>query len=228
MSARILLVEDEPGIVQILSDLLRAEGHTVETAADGNAGLPQALGGNFDVLILDVMLPGMTGFEVCHAVRKEGFDGAIIMLTALGQVRDRVEGLRTGADDYLVKPFDPDELLARVDALLRRTRKAEPAPVGRVEFGNVVADFPQAVYLKNGIPVSLASKEAKLLRVLISHGGNVTTRDEILAEVWPEQPFITPRTVDVHVAWLRQKLEDKADSPKHILTVRGEGYRFVK
>ncbi|MES2439552.1 MAG: response regulator transcription factor [Verrucomicrobiota bacterium] len=228
MNARILIVEDEPGILQILTDLLAAEGHTVETAGDGDSGLQRAAGGTFDLLILDVMLPGLSGIEICQGARARGYEGGILMLTALGRVPDRVRGLRTGADDYLVKPFDPDELLARVDALLRRTRKEESAPPERVEFGNVVADFSHAVYLKNGVPVNLASKETKLLRVLVSRGGRVTSRDEILAQVWPEQPFITPRTVDVHVAWLRQKLEDKADSPKHILTVRGEGYRFVK
>ncbi|MGL5016504.1 MAG: response regulator transcription factor, partial [Luteolibacter sp.] len=122
MSARILLVEDEPGIVQVLVDLLEAEGHVVETAADGNAGLDLACSGAFDLLLLDVMLPGISGIEVCHGAREQGYDGAILMLTALGRIPDRVHGLRSGADDYLTKPFDPDELLARVDALLRRSR----------------------------------------------------------------------------------------------------------
>lgn len=228
MSSRILLVEDEPGIVQILSDLLIAEGHTVETAGDGDTGLQKVRGGHFDLLILDVMMPGLSGFEVCHGAREQGYDGAILMLTAMGRVPDRVQGLRTGADDYLVKPFDPDELLARVDALLRRVHKIKLTPVMRVEFGNVVADFSDSVFLKNGTAMNLSAKETDLLRMLINHRDKVISRDEILREVWPEQPYITPRTVDVHIAWLRQKLEDKADSPKHILTVRGEGYRFGK
>ena len=227
MKARILLVEDEPGIVQILSDLLRAEGHTVEAAMDGHAGMRKVAAGNFDILVLDVMLPGLSGFEVCECARREGYQGAIIMLTALGQVTDRVKGLRTGADDYLVKPFDPDELLARVDALLRRTQK-DDSPVKEIRFGNITADFSRATYFKKGVPFGLASKESKILRLLIDGRGQVISRDEILAKVWPEQPFITPRTVDVHIAWLRQKIEDKPDSQQHILTVRGEGFRFVK
>jgi two-component system alkaline phosphatase synthesis response regulator PhoP len=227
MSARILLVEDEKGIVQILTDLLESEGHLVETAADGDTGLQMACSKAFDLLILDVMLPGLSGLEICGKARKEGYGGAILMLTALGRVDDKVKGLRIGADDYLAKPFDPDELLARVDALLRRFNKEDSSPATRVEFGNVTADFAQATYLKNGIPVSLAAKEAKLLRLLAGTKGNVISRDEILGQLWAEQPFITPRTVDVHIAWLRQKLEDQPDSPKHILTVRGEGYRFV-
>ncbi|MEY3898318.1 MAG: hypothetical protein RLZZ214_3839 [Verrucomicrobiota bacterium] len=228
MKARILLVEDEPGIVQVLVDLLEAEGHVVETADDGDTGLRLACGDSFDLLILDVMLPGLSGIEVCRGARERGFEGGILMLTALGRVADRVHGLRTGADDYLVKPFDPDELLARVDALLRRVQKEEPNPTAPIEFGNVTADFTLGVFSKNSVTVSLAAKEANLLRLLVSHPGQVISRDEILGQLWSDQPFITPRTVDVHIAWLRQKLEDQADSPRHILTVRGEGYRFVK
>jgi two-component system alkaline phosphatase synthesis response regulator PhoP len=226
MSARILIVEDEPGIVVIVSDLLHAAGHIVETARDGAAGLRRASEEPFDLLILDVMLPGSSGLEICHAVREQGFDGAILMLTSLGQVSDRVRGLRTGADDYLVKPFDSDELLARVSALLRRVHKEELTPVMRIEFGSVTADFAQNVFTKNGQPAGLAAKEAELLRMLINHRGQVLSRDKILKQVWREQSFITPRTVDVHIAWLRQKLEDDPQSPKHIITVRGEGYRF--
>lgn len=226
MSARILFVEDEPGILLVVADLLRTEGHTVETARDGNSGLRLALEGRFDLLLLDVMLPGMDGFEVCHAVRERGFDGAILMLTARGQVRDRVEGLRTGADDYLVKPFDPDELLARVNALLRRVRKESLTPVTRVEFGENAFDFARMEFSRNGRPVEFAAKEVELLRFLINHRGSVVTRERILQQVWNEVRHITPRTVDVHVAWLRQKIEADPQNPRHILTVRGEGYRF--
>ncbi len=228
MSARVLLVEDEPGIVQVLADLLEAEGHVVETAGDGETGLQLACGGSFDLLILDVMLPGLSGIDVCHGAREQGFDGAILMLTALGRVPDRVRGLRSGADDYLTKPFDPDELLARVDALLRRTRQVGLTPVMRVEFGDIIADFSLGLFTKNGVPVNLAAKEAELLRLLINRRGQVVSRAEILGQIWADQPFITPRTVDVHVAWLRQKIEGLANTPRHILTVRGEGYRFVK
>lgn len=226
MSSRILLVEDEPGVALVVSDLLRAEGHAVETSADGKTGLRLATEQRFDLLILDVMLPGLGGFEICHAVRERGFDGAILMLTAKGQIHDRVQGLRTGADDYLVKPFDPDELVARVEALLRRIHKEDLTPVMKFQFGNVTADFSRDEFLRNGKPVNLAAKEAELLRFLINHRGQVVSRESILKQVWHEQPHITERTVDVHIAWLRQKLEDKPDSPRHIITARGEGYRF--
>ena len=228
MSARILLVEDEPGVSLIVSDLLESVGHTVETEADGDAGLRRTGEAPFDLLILDVMLPGKTGFEICHAVRERGFDGAILMLTARGQVRDRVDGLRTGADDYLVKPFDSDELLARVAALLRRVHKQDLTPVMRIEFGKVVADFSTWEFSKSKKPLSLAAKEAELLRLLVNHRGQSLSRERILQHVWREQPHITPRTVDVHIAWLRQKIEDNPESPRHIHTVRGEGYRFEK
>ncbi len=228
MNSRILIVEDEPGILLVIADLLRAESHIVETAVEGREGLRRATEEKFDLLILDVMLPGLNGFEICHAVRERGFDGAILMLTAKGQIRDRVYGLQTGADDYLVKPFNSDELVARVNALLRRVHKENLTPVMKFEFGNVTADFSQMKFLKNGEPVSLAAKEAELLRLLINLRGQILTREQILKHVWSEQPFITERTVDVHIAWLRQKLEDTPESPKHILTIRGEGYRFSR
>lgn len=228
MNANILFVEDDPGVLLVVSDLLRAEGHTVETATDGDTGLKRATEENFDLLILDVMLPGLSGTDVCRVARERGFDGAVLMLTAKGQVPDRVEGLRTGADDYMVKPFNSDELIARVEALLRRVQKEELTPVIKFQFGNVVADFGRMEFLKNGKAVSLAAKEAKLLRYLINHRGQVLSRDQILRRVWSEQQYITERTVDVHVAWLRQKLEDNPQSPQHILTARGEGYRFVR
>ncbi len=227
MSSRILLVEDEPGVVLVVSDLLRAAGYVVETAADGPGRLHRATEEHFDLLILDLMLPGLTGLEICHTIRERGFDGAILMLTARGQVRDRVQGLRTGADDYLVKPFAPDELVARAAALLRRIHKEDLTPVIRYQFGNVTADFTRSEFLKNGKALSLAAKEADLLRFLVNNRGRVLSRERILKQIWKEQPFITERTVDVHIAWLRQKLEDNPQSPKYILTARGEGYRFA-
>lgn len=226
MTARVLLVEDEPGIAEVLTDLLRSEGHEVSWSAEGIGALKKASTEPFDLLILDVMLPGRSGYEICHAVREQGFDGGILMLTARGQVDDRVKGLRTGADDYLVKPFDPDELLARVDALLRRLGKSELTPVMMMSFGNVTADFARGEFRKAGEPLALSTKEGELLRVLVNHRGQVVSRETILAQVWREQPFITPRTVDVHMAWLRQKIEDQPQTPRHLTTVRGEGYRF--
>jgi two-component system, OmpR family, alkaline phosphatase synthesis response regulator PhoP len=228
MKPRILLVEDEAGLAMVVSDLLQTEGSVVEIASDGATGLRRATDGSFDLLILDVMLPKLSGTDLCHAVRQQGFDGAILMLTAKGQVADRVNGLKLGADDYLVKPFNPDELVARVTALLRRVHKEQLTPVMRIEFGNVVADFSRNEFSKGSHSISLTAKEAELLRLLINHRGQVLSRDRILKQVWKEQPHITPRTVDVHIAWLRQKLEDKADVPKHILTARGEGYRFER
>ncbi len=163
---------------------------------------------------------------MCHAVRQQGFDGAILMLTATSQVDDRVRGLRTGADDYLSKPFDSNELLARVSALMRRIHKEQLRPAVQFRFGRVMVDFDRPEVFRNDRLVNLAAKEIQLLRYLIDHRGHVLTRESLLSAVWPRQPFITPRTVDTHIAWLRQKLEDDPQSPRHILTVRGEGYRF--
>jgi two-component system, OmpR family, alkaline phosphatase synthesis response regulator PhoP len=226
MNSRILLIEDEPGLVLTLTDLLQAEGYTVDHAGEGISGLAKATGQPFDVIILDVMLPGKNGFDICREVRSTGSDVAILMLTAKTQIVDRVVGLKLGADDYLTKPFDPSELLARVEALLRRARKENLRPVLRYQFGAVLLDFEKAEALKNGVPVSLAGKEMQLLRYLIDHRGKVLSRDELLQEVWEYQSDVSTRTVDVHIAWLRQKLEVNPQSPKHILTVRGSGYRF--
>jgi len=226
MNSRILLIEDEPGLVLTLSDLLEAEGYGVETASDGPSGLIKATSDSFDVIILDVMLPGKSGFDVCKEIRSRGSDVAVLMLTAKTQVIDRVVGLKLGADDYLTKPFDPSELLARVEALLRRVRKENLNRVDRYQFGDVQIDFEKAEAFKSGVPVSLAGKELQLLHYLINHREKVLSRDELLREVWEYQSEISTRTVDVHVAWLRQKLENNPQFPKHILTVRGTGYRF--
>ncbi len=227
MSARILLVEDEPGLVITLSDLLAAEGYTVESAADGPTGLARAMNDGFDLVLLDVMLPGKNGFEVCRELRQHGKDVAILMLTAKSQLTDRVVGLKLGADDYLVKPFEPPELLARVEALLRRVKKDNRARVVRYQFGNVDVDFETGEVTKDTVPVSLAGKELELLRYLVDRRGNVVSRDELLEAVWEYQPGVSSRTIDVHVAWLRQKLEDNPQNPRFIHTVRGVGYRFA-
>ena len=226
MSSRILLVEDEPGLVMTLSDLLTVEGYRVETAMDGPKGLEKATSERFDLIILDVMLPGKNGFELCRQLRQEGSDSAILMLTARTQVVDRVVGLKLGADDYLTKPFDPSELMARVEALLRRVRKEKLSPVLRFQFGNVEVNFEKSDVHKNGQSVSLAGKEMQLLRYLIDHRGKVVPREELLECVWEYQAGVSSRTIDVHVAWLRQKLEDNPQNPQHIHTVRGVGYRF--
>ena len=227
MSSRILLVEDEPGLQLTVSDLLATEGYQVETASDGEAGITRAASGDFDLVILDVMLPKKSGFEVCRELRQKGVDVTILMLTAKTQVLDRVVGLKLGADDYLTKPFDPAELLARVEALLRRVRKANRIPVQTFEFGDVEVDFERAELLKGGKPLSMAGKELQLLRYLIDHRGRVVPREELLQNVWEYSKDISSRTIDVHVAWLRQKLESNPQSPKHIHTIRGKGYRFT-
>jgi two-component system alkaline phosphatase synthesis response regulator PhoP len=226
MSARILLVEDEPGLVLTLSDLLTVEGYEVESATDGPTGLSRAASERFDLIVLDVMLPGKNGMEVCRELRRQGKDTPVLMLTAKTQLVDRVVGLKIGADDYVTKPFEAPELLARIEALLRRSKRERLTPVGRFEFGDVKVNFENGFVQKRSVPVSLAGKELELLRYLIDHRGAVVSRDELLEAVWEYQPGVSSRTIDVHVAWLRQKLEDNPQTPKHIHTVRGVGYRF--
>jgi two-component system alkaline phosphatase synthesis response regulator PhoP len=227
MSARILLVEDEPGLSLTLSDLLTNEGYDVEAVVDGATGLDRASHGAFDLVVLDLMLPRMSGLEVCRELRRRGRDVAILMLTAKSQLTDRVAGLKLGADDYLTKPFEPPELLARIEALLRRTQKKDLAPLASFQFDDIDIDFERNHVTRAGAPVSLASKELELLRYLINRRGTVVSREELLEGVWEYQPGVSSRTIDVHVAWLRQKLETNPQSPRHIHTVRGVGYRFV-
>jgi two-component system, OmpR family, alkaline phosphatase synthesis response regulator PhoP len=227
MSSRILLVEDEPGLVMTLSDMLSLEGHEVEAATDGVSGLEKALSGAFDLIILDVMLPGKSGFDLCRDLRQQGKDVAVLMLTAKSSVTDRVVGLKLGAADYLAKPFDPAELLARVEALLRRVQKENLTPVKSFEFGDVEADFEKGVVRKAGRELSLTGKEMQLLRYLVDHRGKPVSREELLESVWEYQQGVSSRTVDVHIAWLRQKIEDNVQQPRFIHTVRGVGYRFA-
>lgn len=226
MNSRILLIEDEPGLVVTITDLLTLEGYNVESASDGQSGLEKAVAGNFDLLIMDVMLPRKMGFDICRELRQRGIDSAILMLTAKTQVADRVVGLKLGADDYLTKPFDPAELLARIEALLRRVSKNKRIPVKSFQFGSVTVDFERAEAFKQGHPINLAAKEFQLLRYLVDHRDRVVPRDEILQRVWEYSSEVSSRTIDVHVAWLRQKLEDRPQHPRHIQTIRGKGYRF--
>lgn len=222
----ILLVEDERNLALTVSDLLKAEGHDVETAADGDVGVTLGKSKAFDLMIVDVMLPNKNGFEVCRELREHQSNLAILMLTARTQVADRVLGLRSGADDYLAKPFDPEELIARVEALLRRAGKDNRVLGGTVRFGDVEVDFERAYLIKSGQRVSIAGKELQLLQYLVQHRGRVVPRDEILQNVWGYRGDVSSRTVDVHVAWLRQKLERDPQTPDHIHTIRGQGYRF--
>lgn len=228
MASKILLVEDDPGITMALTDLLRAEEYRVETAADGLTGLARATEGNFDLVILDVMLPGKNGFDVCRDLRQRRITTPILVLTARGQVIDKVLGLKLGADDYLCKPFEPLELLARLEALLRRSQTTVIAaePLDAFSFGTVTVNFRSTEVFSNGKAVELSAREFQLLSYFIAQRGAMLSRDELLREVWGYEIGMLTRTVDVHVSLLRQKLDD-AKEPRHFLTIRGHGYKFV-
>jgi two-component system, OmpR family, alkaline phosphatase synthesis response regulator PhoP len=221
----LLLVEDEPSLVLALTDRLEAEGYRVTAVGDGEVALAEAASGTFDLVVLDGMLPGRDGYDVCRTLRQRGIETPILMLSARGQVIDRVVGLQLGADDYLTKPFDVSELLARIDALLRRTR---PAGVNVYSFGDVVVHVKSAEVKKAGRTVELTAREFQLLTYLIEHRGTVLSRDELLNGVWGYEASVFTRTVDVHVGLLRQKLETHPRRPRHILTVHGLGYKFVE
>jgi two-component system alkaline phosphatase synthesis response regulator PhoP len=224
---RVLLVEDEPGLQLTLSDRLTSEGFHVDTAGDGETALQRAGGEPFDIIVLDVMLPGRDGFDVARTLRAQGVRTPILMLTARSEVVDRVVGLKLGADDYLTKPFETIELLARIEALLRRAPANAGVSLERYQFGDVVVDVRKAEVTRAGQPVELSAKEFQLLRYLIEHRGATVSRDELLHEVWGYSSTPSTRTVDVHVAWLRQKLETNVRVPQFILTVHGMGYKFT-
>ena len=224
---RILIIEDDLGQVVTTTDLLAGEGYGVERERDGEAGLRRALHERFDLILLDVVLPRKTGFDVCRELRENGVDTPILMVTGRTEVMDRVVGLRLGADDYLVKPYDPAELLARVGSLLRRIHKQTRTPVVRYRFDDVEIDFEAKQARKSGELLPMTSKELQLLRYLVDHRETLVTREQIMGEVWEYSREVSSRTVDVHIAWLRQKLEPVPHEPRHILTVRGKGYRFA-
>jgi len=223
-SRRVLLVEDEASLVLALTDRLEAEGYLVTAVGDGDTGLSTASSGAFDLVILDGMLPGRDGYDVCRTLRRRGVTTPILMLSARGQVVDRVVGLQLGADDYLTKPFDVSELLARMEALLRR---AAPAGLHMYTFGDVTVNARAAEVTKGGTVVQLTAREFQLLTYLIDHRGATLSRDELLDAVWGYNSSVMTRTVDVHVGILRQKLEDHPRKPQYILTVHGLGYKFA-
>jgi DNA-binding response OmpR family regulator len=223
---RILIVEDEDAILIPLADNLRLEGYEVTTASDGVRGLSLALEKRPDLLILDIMLPGMDGFEVCRRVRQAAVTIPILMLTAKSQEIDKVLGLELGADDYVTKPFSPRELLARVRALLRRNREPRSG-IDVCRFGDVEVDFRKYHTSRQGKPIFLTALEYSLLRCLVAHKNEVVGRDAILDEVWGEDVYVDPRTVDKHISSLRKKIEDDPEDPRHIVGVRGVGYRFA-
>jgi len=222
---RILLVEDEPGLVLTLTDRLSAEGYEVAAASDGPSGFARAAGEAWDLILLDVMLPGRSGFDVCRDLRQQGVGTPVIMLTARGQVIDKVLGLKLGADDYLTKPFDMLELLARVEVQLRRAATSSQG-AAELRFGDVVIDTRKAEVRRAGQVVDLSAREFLLLKYFVEHRGETLSREQLLNEVWGYHAMPSTRTVDVHVAWLRQKIEPNPRHPQYILTLHGLGYRF--
>jgi two-component system, OmpR family, alkaline phosphatase synthesis response regulator PhoP len=225
MQERILVVEDDEVIRMALADRLHSEGYTSEFAKDGDEGFRKATQDSFDLVILDIMLPRRNGFDVCRDIRMAGVVVPILMLTARGQTIDKVLGLKIGADDYLTKPFDAMELLARIEALLRRAKS--PTGGGIHEFGSLQVDLRGTSVKRNGKVVPLSAREFQLLRYFLEHRGVTLSRDLLLKEVWFYSTEAFTRTVDVHVASLRQKIEESPKQPKLILTVPGLGYKFA-
>ncbi len=226
MAQRILLVEDEPGLRLTLQDRLQAEGYAVETASEGDEGFSKAFSGGFDLIILDVMLPNRSGIDICRDLRQSGHNTPILMVTARSQTVDKVLGLKIGADDYLTKPFEMLELLARIEALLRRS-SPQQVPSAGYEFGKIRVDSRSTEVTRNGELLNLSAKEFQLLRYFIEHDRETLSRETLLQRVWGYRSTPSTRTVDVHVAWLRQKLEDDPKNPRWILTVHGMGYKFT-
>jgi two-component system alkaline phosphatase synthesis response regulator PhoP len=227
MAAKILIIEDEPGLVTTLRDRLRKQGYFVSAAKDGETGLELAMREPADLILLDLMLPGQNGLAVCEKLRKAGSTTPILMLTARRQTKDKVAGLKAGGDDYLTKPFQMSELLARVEALLRRAATVPDAAPARHQFGTIVIDARSTEVTRDGIPVSMSAKEFQLLRYFVEHPNVTISREQLLREVWGYSSSPSTRTVDVHVAWLRQKLELDQKNPQFILTVVGFGYKFA-
>jgi two-component system alkaline phosphatase synthesis response regulator PhoP len=223
---RILLVEDEPDMVLGLKDNFEFEGYEVATAADGAAGLERARVQKPDLVILDIMLPKLSGLEVCKTLRSEGFEAPIIMLTARGQEIDKVVGLELGADDYVTKPFSIRELLARVRAILRRADGSKRR-LSRYRFADLELDFETYRAKKGGEPLDMSPREFELLRYLIERKGETVSRDRLLEDVWGYESYPSTRTVDTHIAKLRAKIGDSGSEPRHILTIHGMGYKFV-
>jgi two-component system alkaline phosphatase synthesis response regulator PhoP len=228
MRGNVLFIEDEEALQMTVGDRLRNEGYGVDCAGDGDEGFEKATQLPFDLIILDVMLPKRDGFDVCKGIREAGLITPILMLTARGQTSDKVGGLKIGADDYVTKPFNMLELMARVEALMRRApiRPAAAIQAGSVNFGAIRVDLVGTEATRDGEAVNLSAREFQLLRYLIEHRGATLSREELLKQVWGYSADMYTRTVDVHVASLRQKLEDDPKQPKYILTVQGLGYKF--
>jgi len=224
MNKNILVVEDEEALRMTLRDRLRSEGYRVDFAVDGLEAYEKETHLPFDLIILDVMLPGRNGFDVCRDIRQAGIGTPVLLLTARDQIVDKVVGLKLGADDYVTKPFDSLELMARVEALLRRTPRRAAQEI--YSFGDIRVDIPGTQVSREGKPVSLSAREFQLLKYFIEHPGTTLSRDDILREVWQYDSGTFTRTVDVHVGSLRQKLESDPKKPVWIVTVSRLGYRF--
>ncbi len=227
MKPRILLVEDEPGLVLTLSDRLETDGYRVQACGDGQAAVELILREAFDLILLDVMLPRKNGFDVLREIRQEGIESPVILLTARGELMDKVTGFKAGADDYLTKPFEQMELLLRIEALLRRTLSAGRGSDIRLRVANLDIDSGAGTVRVDGRPVDLSATEFRLLRYLAERAGTVVTRDQLLTDVWGYEVLPQTRTVDVHMNWLRQKIERDPKRPELLLTVRGSGYKLV-
>ena len=223
---RILFVEDEPAFAVAMIDRLESEGYRVEWTQTGTAAYDMARRHSFDLMVLDVMLPEKNGFDICRDLRREGVHTPVLMLTARGEVVDRVLGLKLGADDYVQKNCEPMELMARIEALLRRSASVVTAP-DRAEFGNVRVDFRKHEVTRDGKPLTLSPVEFRLLEYLIQRRGDVVTREELLENVWSLHSDTLSRTVDVHIAGLRRKIEGDSRYPRFFMTVKGSGYKLA-
>jgi two-component system alkaline phosphatase synthesis response regulator PhoP len=226
--ARILLVEDEMNLRRTITDLLKSDGYTVESSGDGLEAQNLAMSHAYDLIILDIMLPSRNGFDVCRHLRKNGVNTPILMLTARSELTNKVQGLKSGGDDYLTKPFEIPELQARIEALLRRSTGGARTVITTYQFDGIHIDFANARVMKNGKTITLGERECRLLRYLVERRGMVLSRDELLQDVWGYKSIPLTRTVDVHIAWLRQKIEDDPKNPQYIVTVHGQGYRFSR
>lgn len=225
MNERILLIEDEQALQMALSDRLSSEGYLVDVASDGITGFHLATSSQFDLLILDIMLPGRNGLDLCQDIRRTGLGTPILLLSARGETADKIVGLRLGADDYVSKPFDFKELTARIEALLRRYGRTKPHTV--CVMGSVRMDFASMEITREGSPVRLSAMEVRLIRYFLRHPGIGLSREKILKDVWGNDSLSSSRTLDVHVNTLRQKLENDPARPELIVTVKGFGYMFT-
>ena len=225
--AHILVIEDEPEMQRGLRDNLEFEGYDVTVVGDGKKGLETLIAGRFDLILLDVMLPGMSGFDLCRNARSHGITTPIIMLTAKGEEVDKVIGLEFGADDYITKPFSLRELLARVKAVLRRTAAGAAVTDAVITIGHLEVNFEAYSAAKKGKPVSMSSKEFDILRYLWQHQKQVISRDDLLTNVWGYDESITSRTVDNFIVKLRKNIEKDPSHPQHIITVHGTGYKLL-